>query len=139
MMKVAYTGWTWLVNHKDNYKWEFEQFLKEVSDLGYDSVENFAFIKGYFEDDADEVNRLLKKYNLEMVNLYLHYSDDPEKDYAKAVEYADFMKKIGATYMNLQAVMWRDPPLDRPLDEKAVLAYAELSNKIGKLCKDNGL
>lgn len=138
-MKVAYTGWTWLVNHKDNYKWEFEQFLKEVSDLGYDSVENFAFIKGYFEDDADEVNGLLKKYNLEMVNLYLHYSDDPEKDYAKAVEYADFMKKIGATYMNLQAVMWRDPPLDRPLDEKAILGYAELSNKIGRLCKDNGL
>ena len=35
-MKVAYTGWTWLVNHQDNHKWEFEQFLKEVSDLGYE-------------------------------------------------------------------------------------------------------
>ena len=76
---------------------------------------------------------------MEMANLYHHYSDDPEADYAKAVEYVDFMKKIGATYMNLQAVMWRDKPYDRPLDEKTILAYAELSNRIGKLCRDNGL
>ena len=48
MMKIAYTGWTWLINHEDNYKWEFEQFLKEVSDLGYEAVENFAFITKYF-------------------------------------------------------------------------------------------
>lgn len=138
-MKVAYTGWTWLVNHKDNYKWEFEQFLKEVSDLGYDSVENFAFIKRYFDGNADEINALLKKYNLEMANLYLHYSDNADTDYQSAVEYVDFMKKLGATYLNLQAVMWKDAPNDRPTDEKAVLAYAELSNKIGKLCKDNNL
>lgn len=138
-MKVAYTGWTWLVNHKDNHKWEFEQFLKEVADLGYEAVENFAFIKKYFDGDAAAIKELLDKYNLEMANLYLHYSDDPEKDYENAVEYVDFMKQLGATYLNLQAVMWHDPPNDRPLDEKAVKGYAELSNKIGKLCKDNGL
>ncbi len=138
-MKVAYTGWTWLVNHQDNHKWEFEQFLKEVSDLGYEAVENFAFIKKYFDNDADAVKELLDKYNLEMANLYLHYSDDPEQDFKNAVDYADFMKKIGATYMNLQAVMWRDPPNDRPMDKEKILAYAELSNKIGKLCKENGL
>lgn len=138
-MIVAYTGWTWLINHEDNHKWEFEQFLKEVSDLGYEAVENFAFITKYFDNNADEVNALLEKYNLKMVNLYHHYSDDPEVDYQKAVEYVDFMKKIGATYLNLQAVMWEDAPNDRPTDEKAILAYAELSNRIGKLCKDNGM
>src|SRR5690554_1449935 len=104
-MKVAYTGWTWLIDHEDNHKWEFEQFLKEVSDLGYEAVENFAFIKKYFDHDADAVKELLEKYNLELVNLYYHYTDDPEADYQAAVEYAEFMRKVGATYMNLQAVM----------------------------------
>lgn len=138
-MKVAYTGWTWLINHEDNHKWEFEQFLKEVSDLGYEAVENFAFIKKYFDHDADAVKELLEKYNLELVNLYYHYTDDPEADYQAAVEYAEFMQKVGATYMNLQAVMWKDAPNDRPMDKQQVLAYAELSNRIGKMCKEKGL
>lgn len=138
-MKVAYTGWTWLINHEDNHKWEFEQFLKEVADLGYEAVENFAFITKYFDNDADAVNELLEKYDLELVNLYLHYSNDHEKDYENAVKYVDFMKRVGATYLNLQAVMWEDEPNDRPIDKEAILGYAELSNKIGKLCKDNDL
>lgn len=138
-MKVAYTGWTWLINHEDNYKWEFEQFLKEVSELGYDSVENFAFITKYFDNDADEVNGLLKKYNLEMANLYEHYTGDAEADYQSAVEYVAFMKKIGATYLNLQGVMWNEAPFQRPTDEATIKEYAELSNRIGQLCKDNGV
>ena len=138
-MKVAYTGWTWLVNHKDNYQWEFEQFLKAANDLGYEAIENFGFVKDYFDNDADAVNELLKKYNLEFANLYLHYTDDAEADYQKAVDFVDFMGKIGATYLNLQAVMWKEPPLNRPLDEVKIKAYADLSNRIGQLCKDNGM
>jgi inosose dehydratase len=138
-MKIAYTGWTWLINHKDNYKWEFEQFLKEVSDLGYQAVENFAFITKYFDNNADEVNELLKKYNLELCNMYEHYTDDPEADYQSAVNYVDFMKKTGTTYLNLQGVMWHDAPNDRPADRAKIMEYAGLSNKIGKLCKENGM
>lgn len=137
-MKIGYTGWTWLINHKDNYKWEFEQFLKEVADLGYEAVENFAFITKYFDDNAEEVKGLLDKYGLTMANLYLHFSEDPEADYQNAVHYVDFMKKIGAKYMNLQAVMWNDAPNDRPTDPAAIQAYALLSNRIGRLLKDNG-
>ena len=138
-MKVAYTGWTWLINHKDNYKFEFEQFLKEVADLGYDSVENFAFITEYFDNDADEVRGLLEKYNLEMANLYHHYRGDDEEDFQKGVNYLDFMNKIGATYLNLQAVMWRDAPNDRPIDEERIMRYAALSNRLGKECKAKGI
>ena len=36
-MQIAYTGWTWLVHHEDNYRFEFEQFLKAMRDLGYPS------------------------------------------------------------------------------------------------------
>lgn len=138
-MKIAYTGWTWLINHKDNYKWEFEQFLKEVSDLGYEAVENFAFITKYFDNDADEVNSLLKKYNLELCNMYEHFTDNSEADYQSAVEYVEFMKKTHTTYLNLQGVMWNEGPKDRPADRVKIKEYAELSNKIGELCKENGM
>ena len=138
-MKVAYTGWTWLINHQDNHKWEFEQFLKEVADLKYEAVENFAFITKYFDNNADEVKGLLDKYGLEMANLYFHFSDKPVEDFEKAKEYVEFMKKIGATYMNLQAIMWHDTPHDSPIDKEAVLGYAKRSNEIGKLCKENGI
>lgn len=138
-MKVAYTGWTWLINHKDNPKFEFEQFLKECADLGYEAVENFAFITKYFDNDAEEVKGLLDKYGLEMANLYEHYTNDYEADYQSAVEYVDFMKKIGATHLNLQGVMWNDAPNNRPIDKKRIEEYAELSNRIGKLCTENGI
>ena len=138
-MKIAYTGWTWLINHKDNYTWEFEQFLREVSDLGYEEVENFAFIMDYFDGDAKRVKELLDKYNLKMASLYQHYSDDEEKDYENAIKFIGFMKEIGATYLNLQATMWHDEPLVRPLDREKVLFYARLSNRIGQLAKDNGI
>lgn len=138
-MKVAYTGWTWLINHKDNYKFEFEQFLKEVADLGYEEVENFAFITEYFDNDADEVKGLLDKYNLKMRNLYHHYRGDDEEDYQKGVAYLDFMNKIGATHLNLQAVMWNEDPIDRPIDKDRILRYAALSNRLGKDCKAKGI
>lgn len=138
-MKIAYTGWTWLVHHKDNYQYEFEQFLKEAAHLKYQAVENFAFITKYFDNDAAAVKALLDKYGLEMANLYLHYSDDPEKDYENAVAYAGFMKKIGATYMNLQGVMWRDAPNDRPTDAKKIAEYAALSNRIGEMLTKQGM
>jgi len=138
-MRAAYTGWTWLINHQDNYKWEFEQALKEAADLGYKAVENFSFIQDYFENDADEVAGLLKKYNLEMANLYLHFSDDAEADIEKAKKVLPFAKKIGATYMNLQAVMWNDAPNDRPTDEDIVKDYAKRCNEVGALCNEYGV
>lgn len=138
-MKIAYTGWTWLINHNDNHKWEFEQFLKEVSDLGYEAVENFAFITKYFDNDAAAVNQLLDKYKLELCNLYEHFSDNDEADYESAVHYVDFMKKTGTKYLNLQGVMWNDEPRERPLDADKIKKYAVLSDRIGKLCKENGI
>jgi len=138
-MKIAYTGWTWLINHQDNHKWEFEQFLKEVHDLGYQAVENFAFVAKYFDFNADEINQLLSKYNLEFCNLYLHFSDDPDADYENARIYVDFMKQIGASYLNLQAVMWKDQPNLRPTDLAQIEAYARLSDRIGQLCLENNL
>lgn len=139
-MQIAYTGWTWLINHEDRYQWEFEQSLKESADLGYDSVENFAFITKYFEDDADKVKSLLDKYGLKLVNMYLHFTEEPEEDWENAVAYVDFMRRLGGVpYMNMQAPMWKDEPYDRPMDKKAIESFANLSNRVGQLCKENGV
>ncbi len=138
-MKLAYTGWTWLINHKDNYRWEFEQFLKEVAYLGYEAVENFAFVTKYFDNDPAPVKALLDKYGLEFVNMYEHFTEDPEADYQSAVDYVKFMKEVGVTHLNMQAVMWKDTPFLRPTDEAAIRSFAERSNRIGQLCVDNGI
>jgi inosose dehydratase len=138
-MKIAYTGWTWLVNHKDNYIWEFEQSLREAADLGYEEVENFAFIMDYFDGDAVRVKALLDKYGLRMANLYQHYSDDDGKDLENAAKFIGFMKGIGAKHLNLQGVMWHDAPYDRPSDPVKIGNYAALSNRIGRLCRDSGI
>ncbi|HSK68406.1 MAG TPA: sugar phosphate isomerase/epimerase [Candidatus Limnocylindria bacterium] len=138
-MNIAYTGWTWLVNHKDNHAWEFEQFLREVSDLGYQEVENFAFILDYFDGDAGRVKALLDQYGLRMANLYQHFSDDDEKDFENALKYVGFMREIGARFLNLQGTMWQDEPLVRPLDRDKVLKYARISERVGRLAKDNGI
>lgn len=138
-MKIAYTGWTWLTHHKDNYQWEFEQFLKEVAELGYDSVENFAFITKYFDNDADAVNSLLKKYKLDLVNMYFHFSEDPAADYDAAVNYIPFMKKTGVKFMNMQVKMYQENPGEQPFNEDKVLNAAKLSNRIGGLLKEHGI
>ena len=50
-MKAAYTGWTWLTaKDAETAKKQLEQSFKECKFLGYDYVENFAFIGDYFED-----------------------------------------------------------------------------------------
>lgn len=139
MIGIAYTGWTWLVNHEDNKKYEFEQFLKAMRDLDYPYVENFAFIKRFFDGNAEEIRALLDKYGRKMANLYYHFTDEDEKDYEAAADYVKFMKEIGATYLNLQGVMWRDQPFIRPTNPERIIAYAKLAERIGKLCKENGM
>ncbi|MDD3794562.1 MAG: sugar phosphate isomerase/epimerase [Lachnospiraceae bacterium] len=145
-MRVGYTGWTWISNERDHWKpindrhkENFEQFLREVSDLGYETVENFNWIADYYGDDIEGFKQTVLKYNLKFENLYFYFSNDPEKDYLEVEKYLKFMKQVDAHYMNMQGVMWEDRPFVRPFDEKRIKEYAELSNKIGRLCKEYGV
>lgn len=145
-MKIGYTGWTWLSDEyndwapmSDNHKRDFEQYLREVADLGYETTENFNFIADYYKDDWEGFKAVVAKYGLKFANLYFYFSDDPEKDVAEAERYLEFMTAVGATHMNMQGVMWKDTPFDRPTDEAGVKAYASLSNRIGKLCAERGI
>ena len=138
-MKIAYTGWTWLINHKDNEKFELEQSFKECKYLGYDYVENFAFITKFFNDEPDELIDMMRRNGVQLVNLYGHFSDDAEKDYATCTAQIDFMAKIGAQWYNCQGSCWNEPPFERPLDEAKVKMYADLCNRLGEYAKDKGI
>ena len=145
-MKIGYTGWTWIVDEHNDWaplsdkpKRDFEQFLREVSDLGYKTIENFDFTVNYFKDDEISLVALCKKYSLEFANLYFYFTNDAQDDYEKAVRCIDFMKKTGARYMNIQCVMWKDAPLERPFNRDAVLDYAKRCNQIGEMCTKNDI
>ena len=116
-MKIGYTGWTWDTDeyrdwapfnefHKEN----FEQFLREVSNLGYETVEDFSFIADYYEDDVQGFKDVVAKYGLKFENLYFYFTDDEAADCENAKKYIAFAKEVGAHHMNMQGVMWKDTP-----------------------------
>lgn len=81
-MKAAYTGWTWLTaKDAETAKKQLEQSFKECKFLGYDYVENFAFIGDYFED-PNELIEMEKRCGVELVNLYGHFGTDVEENIA---------------------------------------------------------
>lgn len=145
-MKIGYTGWTWDTDeyrdwapfnefHKEN----FEQFLREVSNLGYETAENFSFIADYYEDDVQGFKDVVAKYNMKFENLYFYFTDDEAADCENAKKYVSFAKEVGAHHMNMQGVMWKDTPFNRPTDKETILSYARRSNVIGKMCAEAGI
>jgi inosose dehydratase len=145
-MRIGYTGWTWDIDERRDWapfnefhKKNFEQFLREVSNLGYQTVENFSFIADYYADDVDGFKKVVADYGLKFENLYFYFSNDAEKDYEAAKKYIAFAQEVGATHMNMQGVMWKDQPFTRPTDKAAVLDYAKRSNIIGEWCTKAGI
>lgn len=145
-MKIGYTGWTWFLNEYTDpstfgtfYKKYFEQFCLEASNLGYETIENFSFLADYYKDEADVLKEQFERYGLKFENLYFYFSNDFDADVEKAKGYIEFMKKIGAHYMNMQGFMWKDTPFIRPTDRDGVMEYARLANTIGKMCAEAGI
>ena len=70
-MKAAYTGWTWITNREpEAAKNQLKQAFQECKFLGYDTVENFAFIRDYYADDPQALVDLTKECGVDLVNLY---------------------------------------------------------------------
>lgn len=144
-MKLGYTVWTWLSDeHRDWRRVEdpkagFEQALREISHLGYQTVENFNWFADFYEDNPAEVTDLMKKYGLEFVNIYHYLTPDFNADLKNGERYAAFGEKIGASYMNLQMQTWKDMPYDRPFNKEAIEEYSRKANMIGKIAKEHGL
>ena len=146
-MKLGYTVWTWMnpMHLKCGemstplIRGDFEQSLKDLQDLRYQAVECFGFLADYYENDVEGFQALMKRYDLEFVNLYHYFSDDLDADIKNAERYCKFLKAIGADTMNIQAKMWKDTPYNRPFDKSAVDGYIDGCHKIGKICKEYGV
>lgn len=144
-MKLGYTVWTWLSDEHRNFsrvedpKAAFEQALREISFLGYQTVENFNWFADYYMDDPQEVVALCQRYGVEFINLYHYLTKDFASDKARALVYSRFAQQAGARYMNLQMQIWRDLPYNRATDLEAIRVYADKAMEIGRIAGDYGL
>jgi len=97
-MKAAINVWTWGFEKKS----EFEQALKEVSDIGYRYVENIGSVGDPFPDGA-EFDALLARYDQKMVCSYYHLSGNDASDIERLERYVQFAQARGIPIMNVQA------------------------------------
>ena len=131
-MKAAYTGWTWITNREpEAAKNQLKQAFQECKFLGYDTVENFAFIRDYYADDPQALVDLTKECGVDLVNLYGHFTFDVEEAIRIAKEQIDFCAAVGVKWYNCQnAGFGDDGPSERPtnpemLDKQRVLAVTK--------------
>lgn len=141
-MRIAYTCWTWMrlgPNSTPEQAVEmFAQSVKEVAHLGYDCVENFAFIADFFRDPA-VCRDICDRYHLPLVNVYGHFTGDAAVDVPKAKAQLDFLHAAGGQWFNCQHGGYREAPYDRPLDKDAARNIARISEEVGQYAKSLGI
>ena len=122
MMKVAYTGWTWINNRDpEAAKRLLENSFRECKFLGYDYVENFAFIRDYYAENPQELVDLTKDCGVNLVNLYGHFTFDVEKSLEIAKAQVKFLADIGGKWYNCQnGGFGDDGPSERPTNPEMI-------------------
>ncbi|MDL2233695.1 sugar phosphate isomerase/epimerase [Ruminococcaceae bacterium OttesenSCG-928-L11] len=141
MMKVAYTGWTW-INSRDPEaaKRLVEQSFKECKFLGYDYVENFAFIRDFYHENPQELVDLQKQYDVDLVNLYGHFNFDVEEALDIAKKQVDFLAAVGGKWYNCQnAGFGDDGPTERPTNTDMIDKMCYIVNTLGEYAKTKGV
>lgn len=141
MMKVAYTGWTWVNSREPEMgKRQLEASFRECKFLGYDYVENFAFIRDFFEDPQELVD-MIKANNVNLVNLYGHFSFDVEKEIETAKKQVEFLAAVGGKWFNCQNGGFpdREGPSERPTNPEWLDAMAYIANTVGEYAKSLGV
>ena len=141
MMKVAYTGWTWVrVREPEAAKLALEASFRECKYLGYDYVENFAFIRDYYAENPQELVDLQKKYDVKLVNLYGHFSLDEEAVVETGKKQLEFLAAVGGKWYNCQNARFPDEgPPERPTNPELIDVMCRISNKLGEYAKSLGV
>lgn len=139
-MKVAYTGWTWVTSREpETAKQQVEQSFKECKFLGYDYVENFAFISAFYKDPQEMID-MQKRCGVELVNLYGHFSFDVEKEIAAAKPQIDFLAASGGKWYNCQNAGFGDGgPSERPTDPAMLDKICAIADAVGEYAKGKGV
>lgn len=140
-MKVAYTGWTWInAKEPEAAKRQLENSFRECKFLGYDYVENFAFIRDYYKDDPSQLVKLTKDCGVNLVNLYGHFSFDIEASYETAKKQVEFLSEIGGKWYNCQnGGFGDDGPSERPTNPEMIDKMCEITNRLGEYAKSLGV
>ncbi|MEY8313003.1 sugar phosphate isomerase/epimerase [Oscillospiraceae bacterium 42-9] len=139
-MKSAYTGWTWInAKEPEEAKKQLEQSFKECKFLGYDTVENFAFIRDFFAENPQELVDMTKRCGVELVNLYGHFTLDVEESLRIAMEQVDFLSAIGGKWYNCQHGGFGEEPYERPTNPEMLDKICEISNRLGEYAKGKGV
>ena len=155
MMKVAYTGWTWMsaaprvgpnmgADEKKAAiaasKRVLEQSFRDCKYLGYDYVENFAFIRDFFEDNPQELVDMQKRCGVELVNLYGHFTFDEEAALDTAKKQVKFLADVGGKWYNCQnSGFGDDGPIERPSNPEMLDAMVRITNKLGEYASSLGV
>jgi len=141
MMKVAYTGWTWVKHGETDYvKADVEAAFRECKYLGYDYVENFAFLRDHYYENPQELVDLQKKYNVELVNLYGHFGFDEEAEIEKAKLQIDFLAEVGGKWFNCQNSGFdSEGEPERPTSPEKIDAMCRIANALGEYAKAKGV
>ena len=139
-MKACYTGWTWIrTRERDAAVAQLEDSFRELKYLGYDYVENFAFIADFFES-PDELTAILKKYDLNLCNLYGHFTFEEEAMIENAKKQIDFLAAVGAKWFNCQNGGFGDNgPTERSTNPEMVDCMCRIANAVGKYAKEKGV
>ena len=139
-MKAAYTGWTWIASREpEEAKKQLEQSFKECKFLGYDTVENFAFIRDFFAENPQELVDMTKRCGVELVNLYGHFTLDVEESLRIAMEQVDFLSAIGVKWYNCQHGGFGEEPYERPTNPEMLDKICEIANRLGEYAKEKGV
>lgn len=139
-MKAAYTGWTWInAKEPEEAKKQLEQSFKECKFLGYDTVENFAFIRDFFVENPQELVDMTKRCGVELVNLYGHFTLDVEESLRIAMEQVDFLAAIGGKWYNCQHGGFGEEPYERPTDPEMLDRICEIANRLGEYASGKGV
>ncbi len=139
-MKAAYTGWTWInAKEPEEAKKQLEQSFKECKFLGYDTVENFAFIRDFFVENPQELVDMTKRCGVELVNLYGHFTLDVGESLRIAMEQVDFLAAIGGKWYNCQHGGFGEEPYERPTDPEMLDKICEIANRLGEYASGKGV
>ena len=140
-MKIAYTSWTWIhCNNADEGKWQLKQSFKELKHIGYDVVENFAFISDFYKENPQELVEMTKEVGVELANLYGHFNFDIEGSLKTAMAQIDFLAACGIPYFNCQnGGFGDDGPIERPSDIEKLDITCEICNRLGEYAIKKGV
>lgn len=145
-MKLGYTVWTWIIRlYEETHTWEpksmrskmdFEEALRSLKYLGYESVECFNQIVDIYENEDEAFDEVVKANGLSFDCIYIYITDDFTADKANAEKCFRFMQRHNISYANLQA---SPRPTEHELTEDELKEEIEKAKIIGRIGKQYGV